>query len=674
MQYANRAQSDEFYFLQVTTVATRIKVNEIEASKHTPILITVIGGEAFDLMVDLCNPANPEDKKFEDLVKLMQNHLQPQPSEIAERYKFRQRKQDVGKSVAVYMANLKKLAKDCKFGEKLEENLRDQLVFGLKSETTRQRLFVEKSLTFQKAQEIAVGVEAAETNSHLIAGTSSVAAVHKLQATRRRVACKEESKEKGQRSGYRRSRNGGPPLIGRDWLKKVNISIDNIFHIDNQPNRISKMLIDKFPGVFDNDLGKFNGGKAKLYLKENTVPIYRKARPLPFALTCKVEEELNNLIKLDILNPVNSSEWATPIVPVLKKNGQVAIWGSIQPIGIFHQLIENIFAGIDNVGIFLDGILIASENEGTHIKTLMEVFHKLSQVNLKIQVNKCSFATTQIQYLGFIVDKEGIHTDPIKMEAIKKVKVPQNVTQLRAFLGLVNYYGKFLPGITNILYPLYKLLRKNEPFQWQTAQQGAFEKIKSQLMSSKVLVHYNPQLPIILAVDASAYGIAAVISHKFDNGDVKPIAYASRTLSSAEKSYSQIDKEALAIVYGVKKFHQFLYGRSFTLLTDHKPLISIFGDKKGIPIFAASRLQRWSVILFTYNFKIKFINSESNGNADALSRLPIEINVRDEVDLGHILYIEENIPINHQDIAAECKKDPVLNRIIGFCLGTWVAA
>ncbi|XP_031347080.1 uncharacterized protein K02A2.6-like [Photinus pyralis] len=190
-------------------------------------------------------------------------------------------------------------------------------------------------------------------------------------------------------------------------------------------------------------------------------------------------------------------------------------------------------------------------------------------------------------------------------------------------------------------------------------------------MSSKVIVHYNPQLPIILAVDASAYGIAAVISHKFDNGDVKPIAYASRTLSSAEKSYSQIDKEALAIVYGVKKFHQFLYGRSFTLLTDHKPLISSFGDKKGIPIFAASRLQRWSVILSTYNFKIKFINSESNGNADALSRLPIEMNVRDEVDLGHILYIEENIPINHQDIAAECKKDPVLNRIIGFCLHGW---
>ncbi|XP_031347079.1 uncharacterized protein K02A2.6-like [Photinus pyralis] len=297
------------------------------------------------------------------------------------------------------------------------------------------------------------------------------------------------------------------------------------------------MLIDKFPGVFDNDLGKFNGGKAKLYLKENTVPIYRKARPLPFALTCKVEEELNNLIKLDILNPVNSSEWATPIVPVLKKNGQVRICGDFKitlnphlhinkyPVpkiddllvslkncaifskidlsqayaqielddeskklvtinthkglfqcntlpygvasspGIFRQLTENIFAGIDNVVIFLDDILIASENEGIHIKTLMEVFQKLSQVNLKIQVNKCSFATTQIQHLGFIVDKEGIHTDPIKMEAIKKVKVPQNVTQLRAFLGLVNYYAKFLPGITNILYPLYKLLRKNEPFQ-----------------------------------------------------------------------------------------------------------------------------------------------------------------------------------------------------------------
>lgn len=198
--------------------------------------------------------------------------------------------------------------------------------------------------------------------------------------------------------------------------------------------------------------------------------------------------------------------------------------------------------------------------------------------------------------------------------------------------------------------------------------------IKTELTSSKVLAHYNPSLPLTLATDASSYGIAAILSHEFPNGDSRSIAYASRTLSPSEKNYSQIDKESLAIVYGVKKFHQYSFGISFLLITDHKPLVTIFGYKKGIPIFAASRLQRWSVILSTYQYKIKFVNSDKNDNADCLSRLPCKsyCKVEDnDNDIGHISYLQENLPIDYKTIVNKMQSDNTLNKLYYYILHGW---
>lgn len=128
------------------------------------------------------------------------------------------------------------------------------------------------------------------------------------------------------------------------------------------------------------------------------------------------------------------------------------------------------------------------------------------------------------------------------------------------------------------------------------------------LSSSEVLIHYSADLPVVLTVDASSAGVGAVLAHVTAAGE-RPVAYASRSLSQAERSYSQIDREALAIVFGVK-FHQYLYGRKFVIRTDHKPLTYIFGDKVGIPIMAASRLQRWAVLLSGYTYNIEYVTSK----------------------------------------------------------------
>ena len=151
---------------------------------------------------------------------------------------------------------------------------------------------------------------------------------------------------------------------------------------------------------------------------------------------------------------------------------------------------------------------------------------------------------------------------------------------------------------------------------------SALKRAKDQLTSSEVLTHYDPKLPITLAADASAYGIGAVISHVLPDGSERPISFASRTLTSSEKNYGQLEKEALSLIYHVKKFHQYLYGRKFT---DHKLLTSIFGSKKGVPSLAAARLQRWALLLSAYDYEIQFKPTKSHSNADGLSRLPLPI-------------------------------------------------
>jgi len=173
-----------------------------------------------------------------------------------------------------------------------------------------------------------------------------------------------------------------------------------------------------------------------------------------------------------------------------------------------------------------------------------------------------------------------LHIPEERVNAIAQVKTPENVYQLKAFLGLVNYYGKFFRNMSSLASPLYSLLKANVKFYWGPEQNKAFINIKNHLMSKTILTHYDTTLELVLACDASPNGIGAVLSHRSPNREEKPIAFASRTLSKSEQGCSQLDKEALALVFGVKYFHQYLYGRPFILKTDHKPLISIFGEKK----------------------------------------------------------------------------------------------
>ena len=226
----------------------------------------------------------------------------------------------------------------------------------------------------------------------------------------------------------------------------------------------------------------------------------------------------------------------------------------------------------------------------------------------------------EITYCGYKVDKNGIHKTREKVEAILNAPQPVNVTQVKAFLDLVSYYSRFVSNFSSIVHPLNHLLRKNVRFKWSLECERAFNANKNEITSDRVLIHFNPKLPLVLAMGVSPHGISAVLSHTMLDYSEKPIAFYSRTLSNAEKRYSQVDKEALSIIFGIKRFFQFLYGRRFTLYTDSKPLVSIFSPTKSIPVLSAARMQRY---LQTFQYDIRYKKSAEHGNADALSRLPL---------------------------------------------------
>lgn len=176
-----------------------------------------------------------------------------------------------------------------------------------------------------------------------------------------------------------------------------------------------------------------------------------------------------------------------------------------------------------------------------------------------------------------------------------------------------------------LVHPLNRLLLENAPWKWSIQCQESFRKLKDILKSVPSFAHYDPVKPVSLAVDASSLDLGAVLSHVTVDQEERPIAFASPTLSPSEKNNSMTEKEALTIKFGLKKFHQYLFGRGFTLQTDHKPLAFLFGPKRGIPVLAASRLQRWSIQLAAYQYDIEYQPSKNHPNADALSRMPRKI-------------------------------------------------
>lgn len=250
-----------------------------------------------------------------------------------------------------------------------------------------------------------------------------------------------------------------------------------------------------------------------------------------------------------------------------------------------------------------------------------------------------------VTYLGHHLEFNCVRPNIEKVEAVLKAPPPKDVAQLQSYLGLINYYRRFIPNLSSELKSLYTLLGKDKEFVWSAECNKAFEKSKNLITTNNVLELYDPNKPIIVASDASPYGVGAVLSHLV-NGVEKPVLFASSSLSPAERNNSQLHREALAIVFELKKFDRYLYGKEFTIVTDHQALCEIFNPCRKTPAVAAARLQFWSIILSMYKYKIVHKSGKSMGNADGLSRLPLPVASEiEEIQTVNFLNFSDEAPI-----------------------------
>ena len=333
---------------------------------------------------------------------------------------------------------------------------------------------------------------------------------------------------------------------------------------------------------------------------------------------------------------------------------------------IFQRVMEGILNGIPGVSVYIDDILVTGKTNTEHLKNLEEVLSRLERAGLRLKRSKCAFMLPSIEYLGHRISAEGLQPTQEKVRAILEAPAPTSVPQLRSFLGVLNYYAKFLPNLSSMLAPLYRLLQKKATWTWGPEQKKAFQEAKTRLTSSCVLTHYDPQKQLVLSCDASPYGLGAVLSHRLDDGTEKPVAFASRSLAPAEKRYAQLDKEALSIIFGVKKFHQFLLGRHFTILSDHKPLQHLFSEDKPIPVLASARIKRWALILSAYDYKVEYKPGEEHSNADVLSRLPLPESINSVPCPGETVLLMEKLqasPVDVKQIRQWTDRDPVLSKV-----------
>ncbi|XP_044744348.1 uncharacterized protein K02A2.6-like [Coccinella septempunctata] len=644
--------------------------NEIsDTNKQRAILLNMLDEEAYKLIFNICSPDLPEDKSYNSLLELFDKHFTPKKSVLAERYKFFAAKKDSYENIKEWAARIRSLAVSCEFGQELDICLRDRFVCGFEKGAILDRLLEEKKeITFEQAINVAENKMAA-CQSYQISG--------------------------------------------------LEIKSEPLHHIRKRNNK---------------------SDEGKRHQAEGHHPVQDRE-------SCAVCGKQGH--RKGVLYPVDYSEWGTPVVPVLKKNGSLRLCGdykvtinphievdqhplpriddlfnclqggvkfskldlsdAYQQIGLdesskelttivthkglyrynrltygiasapakFQKIMESLFTGLEGVVVFLDDVLITGKDDNEHLERLRVVLTILKNSGLKVSRPKCKFFQDSIEYLGYIIDKEGLHTSESKTVAIKNAEAPTNVSELKSFLGMVNYYGRFIPNLSTILHPLYELLKKDKKWDWSDNCRKAFEQIKSFLASPRVLVHFDPLMKIKLTVDASPYGVAAVLSHILPTGIDRPIAFASRTLSNSEKNYSHIEKEGLAIIFAVLKFHQYLYANKFKLVTDNKALISIFGQHKPIPQFSANRLRRWAVILSNYQYEIEYVESKKN-NADALSRLLKNHSENDtlsiedkEVNYCNFLSNSDELPMNYNQIVRETKQDELIAKIIRLVKTGW---
>ena len=412
--------------------------------------------------------------------------------------------------------------------------------------------------------------------------------------------------------------------------------------------RVLKDLVRRYPDVFTDMPGETDVIQHQIRLSDDT-PIRCKPYPLPYAMREELRNEVDTMLEMGVVRP-STSPYTSPIVMVKKKkflskidltkgywqipvapedvhktafvtpDGQYEFtrmpFGMVNSGATLVRGLRKILDGMPGVGSYIDDIVIYSDSWEDHIRTLKELFGRLRKARITARPTKCLLGASRMQFLGHQVGGDIITPSRDNLEKVRNTPRPTTKKQVRSFLGLVGYYRDHIPAFAEISAPLTDLLKKGkaEHIQWNEAQESAYSLLKEYLLQEPVLKLPDLSKPFVLRTDASGVGVVAVLLQEND-GKVYPVGYASKKLSLTEARYPIIEKECLAVVWGIKRFKLYLAGRRFTLQTDHKPL-KYLKDA----LYQNDRAFRWAVAVQEYSFRVEDIPGRENIGADFLSR------------------------------------------------------
>lgn len=259
---------------------------------------------------------------------------------------------------------------------------------------------------------------------------------------------------------------------------------------------------------------------------------------------------------------------------------------------IFSERMNTTLQGINKCEVAMDDIFLYAETKAELDAITKQVIRRLTDAGFTLNGEKCEYGKQRMKFLGHIFTPNGYEADPEKVKAIKQLRKPTNVKELQRLLGMVTYLGKFIPNLSELTEPLRSLLHKDTAWYWDNKHQRAFENTKGALMATPVLKYYDVNRSVKLSVDASSKAIGACLLQ-----ENQPVAYATKAFTKTQQNYPQIEKEAMAIKFACKKFHEYIYGKQLEIETDHKPLETIF--KKPMQN-APLRLQKilWDVLQY----------------------------------------------------------------------------
>ncbi|PAA64507.1 hypothetical protein BOX15_Mlig000968g3 [Macrostomum lignano] len=295
---------------------------------------------------------------------------------------------------------------------------------------------------------------------------------------------------------------------------------------------------------------------------------------------------------------------------------------------IFQEIMDEVLRDVPFTASYQDDIIIGTPEDSAekHMQLVRQVKDRLANCGFKINQRKSQECRREVRFLGFILRDGGMHPDPARMEAWKRLPYPKDKDQLRSALCTFRHNGVFCKNFSMIARPLYQLLKKGVHWSWHGEQSAAFDKLKS-IIAGGVITAYDITKPLYLICDASKDGLGYVLAH--DPMQRQVVWLGSRVLTPAESNYANIEREALAIVEGTRYFYQYLAGRKFTIISDHRPLQYIFNPNK-VSERVSARIQRWALLLRAYDYNVMYVKGETMYAADTLSRLPLQSDSADQ--------------------------------------------